>query len=87
MDEETFVNADFTKLEYAIERRILEAPVLGLSYYADAVGEVPVEADGPKGMGLESYDIGNGDLPPEWGIDLVIRNGVIRYGPWADRQR
>ncbi|KAF9241526.1 hypothetical protein BU15DRAFT_87119 [Melanogaster broomeanus] len=86
LDEETFVSAD-VKNEYAIERRIVEAPMLELSYYTDVVGEVPVEADGPTGGGLESYDIGNGDLPPEWGIDLVIRNGVIRYGPWADRQR
>lgn len=87
LDESNFVGGDFTKLEYAIERRIVEAPVLELSYYADVVGEVPTELDGPKGMGLESYDIGNGDLPPEWGIDLVIRNGTLRYGPWADRQR
>ncbi|KAH7888759.1 hypothetical protein F5I97DRAFT_2055646 [Phlebopus sp. FC_14] len=87
LDEDTFVGADFSKLEYAIERRILEAPILEFSYYADVVGEVPSEGNGPKGMGLESYDIGNGDLPPEWGIDLVIRRGVIRYGPWADRQR
>ncbi|KAG6372334.1 hypothetical protein JVT61DRAFT_7774 [Boletus reticuloceps] len=87
LDENNFVGGDFTKLEYAIERRIVEAPVLELSYYTDVVGEVPAELDGPKGMGLESYDIGNGDLPPEWGIDLVIRNGTLRYGPWADRQR
>ncbi|KAF8554692.1 hypothetical protein OG21DRAFT_1508579 [Imleria badia] len=87
LDESNFAAGDFTKLEYAIERRIVEAPMLELSYYADVVGEVPAELDGPKGMGLESYDIGNGDLPPEWGIDLVIRNGALRYGPWADRQR
>ena len=87
LDEGNFVGGDFTKLEYAIERRIVEAPMLELSYYTDVVGEVPAELDGPKGMGLESYDIGNGDLPPEWGIDLVIRNGALRYGPWADRQR
>ncbi|KAG2345485.1 hypothetical protein BDR05DRAFT_880204 [Suillus weaverae] len=87
IDEETPVGADFTALEYAIERRVIEAPVLELSYYTDIVGDVPVVQDGPRGMGLESYDIGNGDLPPEWGVDLVIRNGTIRYGPWADRQR
>lgn len=87
LDESNFVGGDFTKLEYAIERRIVEAPILELSYYADVVGEVPAEFEGPRGMGLESYDIGNGDLPPEWGIDLVIRNGTLRYGPWADRQR
>jgi hypothetical protein len=87
IDEETPVGADFAALEYAIERRIIEAPVLELSYYTDVVGDVPVAQDGPRGMGLESYDIGNGDLPPEWGVDLVIRKGTIRYGPWADRQR
>lgn len=87
LDESNFAGGDYTKLEYAIQRRIVEAPMLELSYYADVVGEVPTEFGGPKGMGLESYDIGNGDLPPEWGIDLVIRNGVLRYGPWADRQR
>ncbi|KAG9316547.1 hypothetical protein JVU11DRAFT_2597 [Chiua virens] len=65
LDGSNFVGADFTTLEYAIERRIVEAPVLELSYYADVVGDVPVEFEGPKGMGLESYDIGNGDLPPE----------------------
>ncbi|KAG1742840.1 hypothetical protein EDB19DRAFT_1875202 [Suillus lakei] len=87
IDEETPVGADFAALEYAIERRIIEAPILELSYYTDVVGDVSDAQDGPRGMGLESYDIGNGDLPPEWGVDLVIRNGTIRYGPWADRQR
>lgn len=87
LDGSNSVGRDFTKVEYAIERRIVEAPMLELSYYVDVVGEVPAELDGPKGIGLESYDIGNGDLPPEWGIDLVIRNGALRYGPWADRQR
>ncbi|KAI6157760.1 hypothetical protein BKA82DRAFT_130576 [Pisolithus tinctorius] len=87
LDEGAFVGAEINKLEYAIERRIVEAPTLELSYYVDVVGEVPAEVTGAGGIGLESYDIGNGDLPPEWGIDLVIHNGVIRYGPWADRQR
>ncbi|KAI6040347.1 hypothetical protein EDC04DRAFT_2894324 [Pisolithus marmoratus] len=82
-----FAGVELNKPEYAIERRIVEAPTLELSYYVDVVGEVPAEVTGSRGMGLESYDIGNGDLPPEWGIDLVIHNGVIRYGPWADRQR
>lgn len=87
LDDGVFVGNESNKLEYAIERRIMEAPTLELSYYVDVVGEVPAETTGPGGIGLESYDIGNGDLPPEWGIDLVIHNGVIRYGPWADRQR
>ncbi|KAF8893814.1 hypothetical protein BD779DRAFT_1669348 [Infundibulicybe gibba] len=64
--------------EYAIERKILEAPVLELSYYIDVVGEVPHHTEQ---LGLESTDM------PEWGIDLVLRGGLLKYGPWADRQR
>jgi hypothetical protein len=26
-------------------------------------------------------------VSPEWGFDLVVHGGVLRYGPWADRQR
>ncbi|KAF4598557.1 hypothetical protein EYR38_006961 [Pleurotus pulmonarius] len=73
--------------EYAIERRILEAPVLELSYYADVVGEVPPLSEQIEPIGVESIDIGNGGLSPQWGIDIIVRNGFIRYGPWADRQR
>lgn len=37
--------------------------------------------------GLEKCDVGNGDLAPEWGVDLSIKGGILSYGPWADRQR
>lgn len=84
--EETPVGSESAALEYAIEPKILETPVLEVSYYADVVGKVPTERQG-RTAGLESFDIGNGDLPPEWGIDIVVRGGFFRYGPWADRQR
>lgn len=89
MDEETPVGADFTTLEYAVERRVLEASTLEVLYYADVVGVVPPSADeqASQAESLDPFNIGNGDLPPEWGIDLVVRGGFIRYGPWADRQR
>ncbi|KAI8993910.1 hypothetical protein BD414DRAFT_436222, partial [Trametes punicea] len=89
VDEETPLGADFAALEYAIERKILEASVAELLYYADVVGVVPPPADGQDfhDESLDPFDIGNGDLPPEWGIDVVVRGGFIRYGPWADRQR
>ncbi|KAJ7783252.1 hypothetical protein B0H16DRAFT_1877649 [Mycena metata] len=83
-DEDTPVGADFSALEYAIERKILETPVLELTYYTDVVGDVPSL---PRPADTEAGDIGNGDIGPEWGIDLVVRGGVLRYGPWADRQR
>ncbi|KAJ7462379.1 hypothetical protein B0H11DRAFT_1923358 [Mycena galericulata] len=84
LDEDTPLGADFSTLEYAIERKILEAPVLELTYYTDVVGDVPSL---PHPVDKEPGDIGNGDIGPEWGIDLVVRGGLLRYGPWADRQR
>ncbi len=84
VDTETPVGPDSAKQEYAIERRLLEAPVLELSYYVDVVGIVPVE---PRAFDREEYDVGNGDTPPEWGLDLIVHGGFLRYGPWADRQR
>ncbi|KAF7969728.1 hypothetical protein HWV62_26142, partial [Athelia sp. TMB] len=85
--EEDFpVGHESATREYAIERKLLETPLLEISYYADVVGKVP--SDHRSGTaGLESFDIGNGDLPPEWGVDVVVRGGFFRYGPWADRQR
>jgi hypothetical protein len=84
VDVEFPVGPDSAKREYAIERRLLEAPVLDLSYYVDIVGVVPVE---PRSTPREEHDIGNGDTSPEWGLDLVLHGGFLRYGPWADRQR
>src|SRR5260221_4818223 len=43
VDVEFPVGPDSAKQEYAIERKVLEAPVLDLSYYVDVVGAVPVE--------------------------------------------
>ncbi|KAH9083360.1 hypothetical protein EDB83DRAFT_2538792 [Lactarius deliciosus] len=84
IDNETPVGPDSAKREYAIQRRVLEAPILELSYYADAVGIVPAKQ---RPVDNEGCDIGNGDVSPEWGFDLVVHGGILRYGPWADRQR
>ncbi|CAL1706934.1 unnamed protein product [Somion occarium] len=84
-EDATPVGADFSTLEYAKESKILECPRLELLYYADVVGIVPVVPEATAA--LDPQDIGNGDLPPEWGIDLALNGGSLRYGPWADRQR
>ncbi|KAG5648497.1 hypothetical protein DXG03_003108 [Asterophora parasitica] len=87
LDEPTPIGADFTQVEYAIERKIIETPLLELSYYFDAVGEVPPLADHRENLGIDLIDVGNGDVAPEWGFDITVSGGVVRYGPWADRQR
>lgn len=86
LEEETPIGVDFSTHEYAIERKILEAPALELTYYADVVGDVPVDAPTFHTTGVV-HDIGNSDTEPEWGFDLVVFGGFLRYGPWADRQR
>ena len=83
VDVEFPVGPDSAKQEYAIEWKVLEVPVLDLSYYVDVVGAVPVE---PRSVDRE-FDVGNGDTSPEWGLDLILHGGFLRYGPWADRQR
>ncbi|KAK7053326.1 Macrophage colony-stimulating factor 1 receptor [Paramarasmius palmivorus] len=82
-NDDTPIGIDFSVLEYAIERKILEAPMLELSYYVDVAGTVPPHPH----VGIDDYGIGNGDMGPEWGVDIVVIGGTLRYGPWADRQR
>jgi hypothetical protein len=85
-EEETPIGIDFATHEYAVERKVLEAPGLELTYYVDVVGDVPIDASPSRSTG-GMCDIGNGDTDPEWGFDLVIFGGFVRYGPWTDRQR
>lgn len=84
VDDETPVGVDYSGIDYAIERKIVESPSLELRYYVDVVGETPLE---PANSSDDQHNFGNGDTPPEWGFDLIISGGFFRYGPWADRQR
>ncbi|CAG8440113.1 7211_t:CDS:10 [Ambispora gerdemannii] len=71
--------------EYAKVPIILDCVELDMNYYVDVAGKVPripVPIDN-----TEELEIGNGDLAPEWGIDLSVSGGTVNYGPWADRQR
>lgn len=76
------------RIEYAKVTTLLTSPELEMTYYCDTAGSVPATPKLVTGFaGLETNDIGNGDLSPEWGVDMIIRGGNLNYGPWADRQR
>lgn len=76
------------RVEYAKVTTLLSSPQLEMTYYCDNAGKVPAAPKVVTGFaGLETNDIGNGDLSPEWGVDMIIRGGSLTYGPWADRQR
>lgn len=84
MEEETPIGADFSTLEYAIERKILETPMLEMAYLVDVVGDVPPVEEQTH---PEVYEFGNGDTSPDWVLEMAVHGGFVRYGPWADRQR
>ncbi|KAI9764082.1 MAG: hypothetical protein M1840_008886 [Geoglossum simile] len=74
-------------IEYATFPTVLDCPSAKMSFYWDVPGLVSrssvVRSTLPPGV---TEDI-NGDIPPEWGIDLSLQGGTIHYGPWTDRQR
>ncbi|WWC57636.1 uncharacterized protein I303_100168 [Kwoniella dejecticola CBS 10117] len=67
--------------EYAKVTTLLETHRLDLTYYADTPGLVPHPSDAPYVD--EQDEIGNVDLPPEYGIDIAIHKGNVKYGPEA----
>ena len=52
---------------------------------ADSPGPVP-DPSGPVIVD-PADELGNVESAPEYGIDVTIHGGIIKYGPWADRQR
>jgi hypothetical protein len=70
--------------EYAKVTTILDSAELQVKFYYDEPGLVP-----PLSQQLPSDEehIGNGDISPEWGMDIEVNGATITYGPWADRQR
>jgi hypothetical protein len=70
--------------EYAKVTTILDAAELRLSFYYDEPGRVPPLQ---KQLPSDETHLGNGDLSPEWGMDIEVAGATISYGPWADRQR
>lgn len=70
--------------EYAKVTTVLDSSELELRFYYDEPGRVPPTQDQ---LPSDELYLGNGDLSPEWGMDIEVTGGTITYGPWADRQR
>jgi len=79
--------ARWSSIEYATVSTIVDSPQAYMSFYWDVVGTVP---DRAAQVDLKREKLANninGDPPPEWGLDLTLKGGMVNYGPWADRQR
>ncbi|KZS98640.1 hypothetical protein SISNIDRAFT_422603, partial [Sistotremastrum niveocremeum HHB9708] len=70
--------------EYAMEECILETRMLEIRYLADEPGLVPEQ--NAVIVDTDSH-LGNGDLGPDWVVEVFSSDAIVRYGPWADRQR
>lgn len=71
--------------EYAKVTTLLDTPALDFVYYSDAPGPVPPREE--ASIIDEADEFGNVEPSPEYGIDIVVHGGLLKYGPWADRQR
>ena len=74
-------------IEYAQFPAIVDSPSIFMSFHWDVPGVVQPLLNGSHDESLQYRDDVNGDMPPDWGIDLRVKGGTITYGPWADRQR
>ncbi|RKP17041.1 hypothetical protein ROZALSC1DRAFT_16840, partial [Rozella allomycis CSF55] len=69
--------------EYAKVIEILQSDSLKMNYYVDQAGKYIIN----EIKGIHPSSGQDEELPPQWGLDLTFHNSVIKYGPWADRQR
>ena len=78
---------DWDAVDYAKVTTIAELTSLTANIYWDVPGVVPSgTASSIDRMGEEGENI-NGAPPPDYGVELHLKGGIINYGPWADRQR
>lgn len=86
-DDELMEQERWKAIEYGQYPTIVDSPKIAMTFYWDVPGVVQTSYGGSGRPFEPAADDINGDLPPDWGVDLRIFGGNIRYGPWADRQR
>ena len=86
-DDEMVEQERWKAIEYGKVSTIVDSPKIAVSVYWDVPGLIPGPTDSnSRSFSAFASDI-NGDVPPDWGVELRIGGGTISYGPWADRQR
>lgn len=86
-DDELVEQERWKAIEYGQFPTIVDSPRIAISFYWDVPGLVPISSYSSHRPFEQKSDDINGDFPPDWGVDLRVFGGAIRYGPWADRQR
>lgn len=83
-DDDTIEQERWKTIEYGRFPTIIDSPKIAMCLHWDVPGLIPIS---DNNLSRPSSDDINGSSPPDWGIDLRILGGTVRYGPWADRQR
>ena len=87
-EEEGIVQQEKWKaVEYGKVETVVDCPSIAVSFFWDVPGKVPSVTGIRNAPPPEFKSDINGDIPPEWGLDIRVRGGDINYGPWTDRQR
>ncbi|KAG7721065.1 hypothetical protein KL949_000797 [Ogataea haglerorum] len=74
----------FSESEYARYTHVFDSDYVDIHYYYDIPGRTPAL---PVNSPTEDPDIGNGGEPPANNIDISVSEGIIHYGPWAEKER
>ncbi|KAI2103713.1 Macrophage colony-stimulating factor 1 receptor [Ophidiomyces ophidiicola] len=74
-------------IEYGRFSTLLDCPAITLKYHWDIPGTVSGQQNHPGSSDRRMANDINGAVPPEWGMHLIVKGGMINYGPWADRER
>ncbi|EJD45633.1 hypothetical protein AURDEDRAFT_165486 [Auricularia subglabra TFB-10046 SS5] len=73
--------------DYAHWEQVLSTNLLAITYYSDVAGKMVEPSGNGTSNGKPGIDVGNGDLPPQWGVEMTVHDAEVCYGPWTDRQR
>ena len=86
-DDELVEQERWKAIEYGRVSTVVDSPKIAVSIYWDVPGLIPSPTDSNSGkISVFASDI-NGNVPPDWGVELRIGGGTISYGPWTDKQR
>ncbi|PNS16825.1 hypothetical protein CAC42_4789 [Sphaceloma murrayae] len=85
-DEAKVASSEWDEVEYARLSSLADFAKVGLKFYWDIAGPVRPITPIAAGSTPSSEDV-NGTDPPKYGLELTIRDGLVNYGPWMDRER
>ncbi|KAF2154159.1 hypothetical protein K461DRAFT_254355 [Myriangium duriaei CBS 260.36] len=77
---------EWDDVEYARLSTLAEFDNIGLKFFWDVAGPIRANVEETVDNPLLPNDA-NGTEPPEYGLELILGDGVVNYGPWTDRER